>query len=110
MWKIAEKYYGSGQYWKKIFEDNKDVIINPDKIYVGQVIVIILEQGEGSETIAGTLYTVQSGDTLYKIAEEFYGKGWKWSKIYSTNFIDINCKLNKVPIKITDELNLVKIV
>lgn len=26
LWKIAEKYYGSGAYWEKIYQDNSGVI------------------------------------------------------------------------------------
>lgn len=85
LWRIAEKYYGSGSYWKKIYEDNKDLIPNPDKIYAGQVIVIHLGQERVTAAAKGNTYTVQSGDNLYKIAEKFYGKGRRWKKIYQAN-------------------------
>lgn len=88
LWKIAEEYYGAGQLWQKIFEDNKDVIKDPNKIFAGQVIVIYLNQGENDDSTAiveGNYYTVQAGDTLYKIAEKFYGKGRRWRKIYQAN-------------------------
>lgn len=32
-----------------------------------------------------TKYKVKKGDTLYKIAKKFYGKGKKWKKIYKAN-------------------------
>lgn len=85
LWKIAEKYYGSGQYWERIYEDNKETITDPDKIYVGQVIVIHLEQETIANTVNGTTYTVQAGDSLFKISEKYYGKGWQWRKIYQAN-------------------------
>jgi len=44
LWKIAQKFYGDGNKWKKIFEDNKEVIKDPDKIYPGQKIRIVLEE------------------------------------------------------------------
>ena len=34
---------------------------------------------------AGSTYTVQKGDTLYKIARERYGDGKQWQKIASAN-------------------------
>ncbi len=40
LWKIAKKYYGSGIYWQKIYEDNASVISDPDRIYVGQKLTI----------------------------------------------------------------------
>ena len=30
-------------------------------------------------------YTVKSGDTLSKIADQFYGNGAKWEKVYEAN-------------------------
>lgn len=60
LWKIAEKYFGSSAYWTKIYEDNKDSISNPDRIYVGQKIMIYLaEDGAGKTGTEGTVYTVQ---------------------------------------------------
>ena len=34
--KIAKRFYGDAQQWRKIFEANKDQIKNPDLIYPGQ--------------------------------------------------------------------------
>ena len=34
--KIAQRAYGDGRKWRKIFEANKDVIKDPDLIYPGQ--------------------------------------------------------------------------
>lgn len=41
--KISSKMYGTTKKWKKIFEANKDVLKNPDKIRPGQKLVIPLE-------------------------------------------------------------------
>ncbi len=43
LWAIAKKFYGDGNKYHKIFEDNKEVIKDPDKIYPGQKIRIVLE-------------------------------------------------------------------
>ena len=37
---IAKKFYGDGNLYMKIFEANREVIKDPDKIYVGQKIRI----------------------------------------------------------------------
>jgi nucleoid-associated protein YgaU len=34
--KIAKKVYGNANEWKQIFEANKDVLKDPDKIFPGQ--------------------------------------------------------------------------
>lgn len=34
--KIAKRYYGDAQQWRKIFEANKDQIKDPDLIHPGQ--------------------------------------------------------------------------
>jgi nucleoid-associated protein YgaU len=40
LWKISEKYYGSGAKNAVIFEANKPMLSSPDKIYPGQVLRI----------------------------------------------------------------------
>jgi 5'-nucleotidase len=35
--------------------------------------------------VAGETYEVQSGDTLLTIAEQFYGDGTQWRRIYDAN-------------------------
>lgn len=40
LWKIAQKFYGTGAKWDVIYEANSDSIQNPDQISVGQVLVI----------------------------------------------------------------------
>lgn len=41
---VAKKYYGSSSAYMKIFEANREVIKDPNKIYVGQKIRIPLNQ------------------------------------------------------------------
>lgn len=36
--KIAKEHYGQASDWKRIFEANRDVIDDPDRIFPGQVI------------------------------------------------------------------------
>ena len=40
LWKIAEKAYGNGADWTKIYDANSNQIDNPNLIYPGQVFVI----------------------------------------------------------------------
>ncbi|MBT8137311.1 MAG: peptidoglycan-binding protein LysM [Gammaproteobacteria bacterium] len=41
--KLAKKYYGDAMQYPKIFEANREIIEDPDKIYVGQKIRIPLD-------------------------------------------------------------------
>lgn len=40
LWKIADKFYGDGNKYTQIFEENKEVIKDPDLIFPGQKIRI----------------------------------------------------------------------
>ena len=36
LWKIAEQYYGDGSLYSKIFDANRDVLKDPNRINIGQ--------------------------------------------------------------------------
>ena len=36
LWKIAEQYYGDGNLYSKIFEANRDILKDPNRISIGQ--------------------------------------------------------------------------
>lgn len=40
LWKIATKHYGNGSKYPEIFEANKPMLSDPDKIYPGQMLRI----------------------------------------------------------------------
>jgi len=40
LWAVAKQFYGDGNKYPQIFEANREVIKDPDKIYVGQKIRI----------------------------------------------------------------------
>jgi LysM repeat protein len=42
LWNIAKKFYGNGSKYTKIYEANKDLIKSPDKVYVGQELIVLL--------------------------------------------------------------------
>jgi len=42
--KISFKFYGTTRKWKKIYEANKDIIKNPDRVYPGTEIKIPVSQ------------------------------------------------------------------
>ena len=43
LWKIAEKHLGKGARYTEIFEANRPMLSDPDKIYPGQVLRIPAE-------------------------------------------------------------------
>ena len=44
LWKIARDQLGSGARWNEIYEANRDVVRDPNLIYVGQTLSIPTEQ------------------------------------------------------------------
>jgi nucleoid-associated protein YgaU len=40
LWKISEKYLGKGTRYQEIFEANRPMLSDPDKIYPGQMLRI----------------------------------------------------------------------
>lgn len=59
----------------------------PGLIQVSQAVGVITKETSSVATNPNStgLYTVQSGDTLWKIAKAYYGDGSKYTKIYNAN-------------------------
>jgi len=109
LWEIAEGAYGSGEKLVEIAQANS--IGDSNLIYPDQKIVLpeVSEKdslhGETSSiqtarvTRNDSLYVVEKGDHLWKIALEQYGDGAMWHQIASTNnlvdpdFISVGSKL-----------------
>lgn len=95
LWTIAQSAYGSGYNAIDIAQANK--LENPDIIEPGQKLVIPNVKpkeptlGEAVGATTGQVvqkpqnYLVQEGDSLWKIAEQFYGDGYVWVKIAQAN-------------------------
>ncbi len=92
---ISEKYYGTTTRWKLIADANPGV--NPNRLLVGQKLVIPNAGGasgaSGAATsdavaggpAAGGRYVIKSGDTLERIAQRTLGDGSKWRDIAKLN-------------------------
>lgn len=94
LWKIAEKYYGSGYNWVDIAQENR--LRNPNLIYVDQKLTIpratVIKPELAKMTIFGPViesnqYTVERGDHLWGIAVRAYGDGFQWVKLAEANSI-----------------------
>ena len=96
LWKISEKYYGSGYNWVDIAKENK--LTNPSIITLGQKLNIpqvevrvpmktglALKTPRLENEITGNSYTVVKGDTLWNIAVRSYQDGYEWSNIFQAN-------------------------
>lgn len=77
LWKIAERFLGQGPRYEEIMRLNG---LTTDMIYPGQILKIPAEQNMAMQT-----YTVQEGDTLWKIAQNFLGNGNRYNEIMSLN-------------------------
>jgi len=96
LWKIAEKYYGSGYNWVDIVSENK--ITNPNLIFVDQelnipkvavrkpeVTQIAQTQGQEAAKITENTYKVKEGDNLWTISVRAYADGYKWPQVAQAN-------------------------
>lgn len=101
LFKIAKKHYGDGQKWKKIFEANRGIMPDSNSLYIDQLLLIpdVSVENRPKESfitqVRGQLdnersnnvdtHTVKAGDTLYRIAEEYYDDPSVWTKILEAN-------------------------
>jgi nucleoid-associated protein YgaU len=87
LWKIAQAWFGDGNEYQHIMSKNNLI---SDELAVGQVLQKPtqqdLEKDHGySEEIKESqpvTYTVKRGDSLWKIAVEHAGSGYKWTQLY----------------------------
>lgn len=108
LWSIAEKEYGDGFMWTEIAKVNN--ITQPNQLEKGQELDIprksdvtaaqpavagttdetpeeisTVEQVSEETTPTINQYTVQHGDSLWKIAEKIYSDGYRWVDIWHAN-------------------------
>jgi nucleoid-associated protein YgaU len=110
LWKISEKVYGHGRYFKAIHEHNRAKMPYPDRLTAGEVIEVpppgILEErypdlcpkqrrsavvktrtqpANPRPRSSADTYVVEEGDTLFDIARYELGKASRWGEIYELN-------------------------
>lgn len=95
LWKIAEKYYGSGYNWVDIAQENKlansdmlfvDQELNIPKVAVRKPVEITESETEGLPAkISEDKYQVKENDNLWTISLRAYADGYKWPEIAKTN-------------------------
>lgn len=73
LWTIAEKYYGDGKLWPKIWDANKDKVSNAQSLRAGDELIIPPKDGEAAAPEAASAQQPPSGEaaqtTLTPVAE-----------------------------------------
>ncbi|MBR0423296.1 MAG: LysM peptidoglycan-binding domain-containing protein [Clostridia bacterium] len=86
LWGIARQYLGGGPRYKEILDANG---LTNDMIYPGQILKIPAENAGDVNSNLGEkeyqTYMVKQGDTLWKIAQNLFGDGNKYSEIMNLN-------------------------
>ena len=77
--RLATMFYGDRMKFMDIFNVNKDVLSDPNRVIVGQKLRIPAAEQ------AYFCYTVKTGDRLSSIAKKFYGDWVKFETILSAN-------------------------
>lgn len=124
LWSIAEGVYGDGHQWRRIADANQlsnnasgQPTVNagqelnvPDSAATDERPAIGSTGDADGKAVAGVqdiqetpstaieTYTVQSGDTLWSIAEQFYGDGDQWELIYSSPLNELGSLDNGTPL------------
>jgi len=107
LWDIAVQHYGDGNYYRVIYEANKDKMTSPN--HVRQGVRLVIPQLNPTATDAGAApiretaeapratppgpttapqyieYTIKPGDALSRIAERFYGTASAMDKLLERN-------------------------
>jgi nucleoid-associated protein YgaU len=95
LYSLAQEYLGNGSRWPEIWELNQGITMSngqpfadPDFVTDGTV-VTIPAGGEaaltGQEDSTDTIHIVQRGQHLYGLAEDYYGDGEQWTRIWEAN-------------------------
>jgi nucleoid-associated protein YgaU len=110
LWKIAEKVYGDGRYFKAIGEHNRGRLPHADMLTAGAVLevppageltqlypslcpkqrrsaVVRTRQATAAPApeVTNGNYIVQEGDTLFDIARYKLGRASRWGEIFELN-------------------------
>jgi nucleoid-associated protein YgaU len=95
LYSLADQYLGNGDHWPEIWETNQGApmsngqpFTDPDFVTDGTVLTIPTDATaapSGQEDPNKTIHIVQTGQHLYGLAEDYYGDGEQWSRIWEAN-------------------------
>ncbi len=83
---IALRFLGDASRWREITDANGNTFTEEQARYLRIGQVVYLPGSDGSSQNPGgsndlTSYTIQSGDTLWNLAEQYLGSGSRWREI-----------------------------
>jgi nucleoid-associated protein YgaU len=87
LWSIAEAHLGSGERWREIAELNEGHVMSAGSRFhdSGTILpgweLLVPAPAKGEDEVV----TVRRGDSLWEIAEEEYGDGAEWPRIFVAN-------------------------
>jgi LysM repeat protein len=96
---IARRTMGDATRWPEIYAWNRDLLAQPSDLHVGMMLrlppyldgqavvtpsptAVPVPTGQAGRTSG---YTVKSGDSLWALAQTYYGDGNRWQEIYAAN-------------------------
>jgi len=94
LWGITQKCLGDGNRWPEIKALNS---LESDTIYSCQIFKLPTD-----ETAIQATYTVEHGDSLWKIAQKCMGDGNRWPEIKTLNGLDSNVIYSGQVLKLPD--------
>ncbi len=105
LWKIAERELSDGFLWTEIARLNGIDPTKANQLEVGDVLELPqvasasdfrqdqatedaaepspTDEETSEQTVSDQIYIVKPGDTLWQIAEQFYGDGHRWTEIFN---------------------------
>jgi len=88
--RISEKIYGSDRYWQAIAQANP--LVDPARLRIGQELKlpdkseVVEDELDDIEAPANTVvHTVEAGENLSRIAQQYYDDPTQWNVIYNAN-------------------------
>jgi nucleoid-associated protein YgaU len=87
LWSIAEEHLGSGERWREIAELNEGRVMTAGSRFhdAGTILpgweLLLPAPAPARDHVV----TVQRGDSLWQIAQDEYGEGAEWPRIYAAN-------------------------
>ena len=89
LWSIAEQHLGAGERWREIAELNRGREMSDGSTFDDARTILpgwtLLVPSSAPRPVAEHVVTVERGDTLWELADDAYGEGSKWPRVYEAN-------------------------